>query len=221
LSDGTPQLNLALEQGQLITSADIALGSLTIHLTGVVLTHVTVGEARSDHAQETIGFSYKSVAWSWQVPGGVKRTVTFDKATGAGGGAATAFKYGYFAAGVTPDATLVPVRGYTHDVACPSPTAVCNNGAFAVQKAVGNETIDELGGAASGVAGGSVDLQWFLTAASASNSVKLTNTVVVSVDLSTKDDGSLLENVAFGYVQITWRAGITETAWDISKNAAP
>jgi type VI protein secretion system component Hcp len=215
-----PQIDLALSQGKVLASADIVLGNFALHLTSVVLDHVTVGAPQAGIAQETLSLSYKAVDWIWQVGAGPKKLVSFNISTATGGGSGVkSFTYGYFAPGVDVDATYLPITGYTHDIACP-PGAKCTQGALSVQKAVGSETLDELGLATAEQSGLSVDLEWFLTAGTASNSVQLANATVVGVELTTKADGSLVESADFGYGQITWKAGTEVTSFDVAGNKA-
>jgi type VI protein secretion system component Hcp len=202
-----PMINAAVSNSSAIASADIALGSLTLHLKSVSLDRLTVGAPQGGLAQETLSIAYKSVDWSWQVGTGPAKLVSFDLASSTGGGSGVrSFNYGYFAPGVSVDSTFTPVSGYTHDVNCPA-GAKCAQGALSVQKAIGSETLDELGLATAEVTGLSVTLDWLTAAGSASNIVQLANAVVVGVTLTTQADGTLGESVDFAYQQITWKAG--------------
>jgi type VI protein secretion system component Hcp len=219
---GTPQLNLALDENKQLTSADIALGNFSLHLTGVVVDHVTVSAPQADLAQQTVSLSYAAVDWSWQVGTGPKKIVSFNRQSNTGGSrAVTSFAYGYFAAGVPADAAYFPITGYTHDVACAGGSAKCVQGPLTVQKTFGSETLDELGVATAGATALSADLEWFSAAGVASNSLQIGNAVVVDVELSTKDDGTFSESVGFDYGQITWKAsaGASVASWDVAKNA--
>jgi type VI protein secretion system component Hcp len=215
VGDSAPQIGQALSAGKTLATADVTLGSFALHLKNVVLDHATVGPAQADHAQETLSLAYASVDWSWQVGTAAKRVVSYNRQTNVGGShGVTSFKYGYFAAGVDADAAYIPISGYSHDISCLS--GPCTHGALAVQKSIGSETMDELGAATSAATGLDVDVEWFLAAGTASNSVTLAKSFVAAVQLSTKDDGTLSESAGFGYAQITWKAGTTAAGWDVT-----
>jgi len=220
LADGSPQLNQTANQGTLVPTADIVLGNLDITLTNVLITRVSVSSPLGDHPQETIGLSFQVEQWAWKPSTGSARQIQYNKTTGAAGAdPGVGFKFGYFASGVAADSSYVPVAGYTQDVTC-APQQVCSTSAFVVQKSIGNETIDELTSLFALSAKDTLDLEWFLTAGTAANAVKLTNAGVVGLDFSTKDDGSLVESASFGYVQILWRTGTTQATWNLAKGSA-
>jgi type VI protein secretion system component Hcp len=220
VGSSAPLVNFAVSQSKVNTSADIALGNFSLHLTSVVLDHVTVGPARGGVAQQTLSLSYKTVDWSWQVGTNPQKVVSYDVGAGTGGGSTVkSFSYGYFAPAVTPDATFLPISGYTHDINCP-PTAKCIPGAFSVQKSIDTDTLDALGLATSNAGNLSVDVEWFLVAGTASNSVQLTHALIVGVELSTGDDGSLSQSVDFNYGQITWKAGTQVESWAVAGQGA-
>lgn len=219
-SDGSPLLDQTANQGTVTPNADIVLGNLHITLSNVALTRVSVSPPLADHPQETIGLSFQAEKWEWKSGTDPARLIQYNKTSGAAAGdPGVAFKFGYFASGVAVDSSFVPVSSYSQDVTCP-PQQVCTDGAIVVQKSIGTETIDELTSLLAESTKDTLDLEWFLTAGTAASSVKLTNAGVVGLDFSTKDDGTLVENASFGYVQIAWRSGTTQATWNVTKNSA-
>jgi type VI protein secretion system component Hcp len=214
-----PQLNSDVSNHSPLTSADVAVGNFALHLTGVALDHLTVGPAQAGVAQETLGMTFQTVQWSWQVGTGPASVVSYDTVQSVGGGSSVkSFSYGYFAPGVVADATYLSVSGYTHDITCP-PAAKCAQGPLSVQKAVGSETLDELGLATGAPSALKVALAWFQTAGTSSNTLQLSNASVVGVALTTNDDGTFTESVDFSYGQITWLAGAQQTTFVVAGQA--
>ena len=74
---------------------------------------------------------------------------TFDVATTTGSGySVDAFSFGYFPAGVTPDASSYsPIAGYEHHLACSAPATSCKviHGPVVVKKPVAGDTVAAVG----------------------------------------------------------------------------
>jgi len=209
-----PMVNSTISQGTLLASADITLGSnLSLHLTNVHLDQLTIGPAQAGVAQETLSLSFETVQWKWQVGTAAATLVSFDVGGTGSGSGVKSFKYAYFAPGVTPDTTYLPISGYTHIITCP-PSAKCTQGALSVQKTIGSETLDELALVTSGSTGLSAQLSWFTAAGTASNQIQLANAIVSAVSVTSNDDGTFAESVDFNYAQITWKAGATQATFD-------
>jgi len=225
---GSPVIAQNAASGKVLATADILLGSMTVHLTNAIISSLKVIGAQGDRPQEALTLSFQTIDWTYAPPGLPARTVTYNRATATtgGGSGAVAFKYAFAPAGVAVDTTFARVTSYTHAMGCPAPVlggggAACKvaHSPIAVQKGVGAETLDEIGHSLSGAVGNSVDLEWFSAAATVNNSVKLTNAIAVGVSLTTEADGSFTETASFGYAAIAWQAGTLTSTWDILKNA--
>jgi type VI protein secretion system component Hcp len=175
---------------------------------------LSIGPAQAGLAQETLSLSFQTVQWQWQVGTGPATVVSYDSAGAVSGGTGVkSFTYAYFAPGVAPDTTYLPISGYTHNITCP-PSAKCTQGALSVQKTIGSETLNELGLVASGTTGLSVQLSWFTAAGTASNQILLAKAFLSGVSVTSNDDGTFAESVDFNYAQITWKAGATQATFD-------
>jgi type VI protein secretion system component Hcp len=218
--DGTPPLDLVLNQQKHLATADIVVGSLSVHLTGVFVSRVAVSGAQAGRAQETVSLYFDSIQWTWQVAKEPAKVISFDRLKGVGGGGTLPPSFAYFPPGVPVDAAYVPISGYGHEMACATPPCKVAHGELSMQKLVGTETLDALGNAATGKHTQALDLTWFTSATAVSHSVSLTDVLVTKISLSTNDDGSLGETDGFGYSTITWVAGKTQAGWDVVKGTA-
>ncbi len=219
--DGTPPLDLVLNQQKRLATADIVMGSLSVHLTSVLVTRVAVAGVQAGRAQETIGLYFDAAEWTWQEGKAAAKVVSFDRTKGiASGAGALPASFAYFAPGVPATAGYVPILSYSHEMGCATPPCKVAHGTLSVQKPVGPETLDALGTAAMTKHTPALDLTWFTAADTASHSVTLTDLVVANVSLSVADDGTLNESESFAYSTISWQAGKAQTGWDVTKGAA-
>ena len=219
--DGTPPLDLILNQQKHLATADIVVGNLSVHLSDVVVSRVTVSGVQAGHAQETISLYFSTIDWTWKEGKEAAKTISFDRIKGSGaGGTSLPPSLAYFAPGVAPSADYVPITGYSHDIGCtPSPCKV-QHSSIIVQKPSGADTLDTLGVALTTKHTAALDITWFTTATTASHSLTLADVQVSNVTLSTNDDGTLSESDGFAYSTIKWAAGKVQTGWDLNKNSA-
>jgi type VI protein secretion system component Hcp len=219
LGTGTPVLNLNVNRGTRVASADIVVGNLTIHLTNVGISRMQISGAQAGIPLEGIWLSYGTIEWRYPGPTGAIRTLTYDRAANSGASSpATSLAFGYFGAGVTPVAGLLPIQSYTHNMQCPDGTPVggsCKVGhaPIAVQRPVTIETLDDFGLALTAKRI-PVDVQWFATS-TMTERVQLTDAFVSSVSLSTKD-GVLSTSTDYSYTQITWTVGAVTSSWNVA-----
>jgi type VI protein secretion system component Hcp len=219
--EGTPTLDLVLNQQKHLATADITVGSLSVHLTDVVLSDVAVSGSQAGHAQETVTLVFDTIQWTWQEGTSPAKVVSFDRAKGVGSApGALATSLAYFPPGVAAAPGYVQISGYSHDMGCATPPCKVAHNPLSVQKALGAETIDTLGTALSTKHTQKLDLTWFTSATAASHAVGITDVVVSHVALSTNDDGTLSESDSFAYSTITWSAGKVQAGWDTLKGAA-
>jgi len=217
--EGSPVLEHTLSLGKQLATASIVLGNLTIELTKVNVMGVSVATPRGAQAQEAISLSCTSITYKWAEPNKPALSMTYDVTQNVGGSAATqAFTYGYFPAGVTPDAAYVPLSNFAHQIATPSVGAKPQFGALSIVKAVGPDTLDSLGLLLSGTGGSTVDVDFFADASTIKNGVQLDGVVVTGVALSTDASGALSEKTSFGYQTIHWTAGNVSQGWDVIAN---
>ena len=217
--EGSPGIEHTLSMGKGLASASIVLGNLTIDLTKVNIMGVSAATPRGAQAQEAISLSFAAITYTWAEPNQPVRTVTYDIAKNVGGSGITqAFTYGYFPAGVAPDAAYVPVSSFAHQIVTPSVGAKPQFGVLSVVKGVGVDTLDTFGLVASGKSGSTVDVDFFADATTINNGVQLEGVVVTGVAISTDASGALSEKASFGYQTINWTAGNVSQGWDVIAN---
>jgi type VI protein secretion system component Hcp len=217
--EGSPVIEHTLSMGTGLASASIVLGNLTIDLTKVNVMGVSAATPRGALAQEAISLSFASITYTWAEPNKPVRTMTYDLAKNVGGSNTTqAFTYGYFPAGVAPDAAYVPISSFAHQIVTPSLGAKPQFGTLSVVKSVGADTLDTFGLVVSGKGGSTVDVDFFAEATTINNGVQLEGVVVSSVALSTDASGAVSEKTAFGYQTINWTAGNVSQGWDVIAN---
>lgn len=217
--EGSPVISHSLASSKALTDASIVLGNLTIDLTKVNVMGVTMATPRGGQAQEAISLSFATITYTWAEPNKPARTMTYDLAKNVGGSGVTqAFTYGYFPAGVEPDAAYVPISSFAHQMLTPSLGAKPQFGALSVVKSLGADTIDTLGLVVSSKAGSTVNVDFFADATTVNNGVQLEGVVVTNVALSTDPSGALSEKTSFGYQTINWTAGKVTAGWDIAAN---
>lgn len=219
--DGTPPLDLLVNDQKHLATADIVIGNLSVHLKDVVVSRVTVGGVQAGHAQETISLYFSTVDWTWQEGKEPAKTVSWDRLKNTGGGGTSLPpSLAYFAPGVAASADYVPITSYSHDMGCtPSPCKVAHS-SIIVQKTAGADTVDTLGVAATTKHTSALDITWFTSGTTASHSLTLADVQVSNVTLSTSDDGTLTESDGFAYSTIKWTAGKVQTGWDLNKSSA-
>lgn len=217
---GTPALNLAAASQSAIAQASIDLGDLTVDLENVRVTGLSIVESRGALPQEVIALTFRIVSWTWDDGAGPLTTVTYNLATGVGGGPIGVFSFGYFPPGVAPDATYTAIAGYEHRVGCAPPAIGCKpvHSRLVVRKGVGADSMGSVNAMVT-TKPTSVTLDWFADDASVNNSVELEQGVATSWSITTAESGALQETVGFGYSRISWNAGITEARWDVGQNA--
>jgi type VI protein secretion system component Hcp len=214
--EGSPVIDHTISMGKVLTSASIVLGNLTIDLTKVNVMGVSMATPRGAQAQEAVSLSFGSITYTWTEPNKPVRSMTYDLATNVGGSGVTqAFTYGYFPAGVAPDAAYVPISNFAHQIVTPSAGAKPQFGALSVVKPVGVDTLDALGLLVTSKVGSTVDVDFFADATTINNGVQLEGVVVTGVALSTDASGALSEKTAFGYQTINWTAGNVSQGWDV------
>jgi type VI protein secretion system component Hcp len=220
IGTGTPALNLNVNRGTKVTSADIVVGSLTLRLTDVGISRVQVSGAQAGIPLEGLFLNYRTIEWRYPGPTGAIRSLIYDRSANTGGSSAvTSLGFGYFGPGATPVASLIPIQSYTHNQQCPDAGAAgggsCKVGhaPLSVQRAVTIETLDDFGLALTARRIG-VDLQWFASAA-LTERVQLTDAAVTSFSLSTKD-GVLATSADYSYTQISWTVGSVTANWNVS-----
>jgi type VI protein secretion system component Hcp len=217
--EGSPVIEHALSMGKGLASASIVLGNLTIDLTKVNVMGVSATTPRGARAQEAISLSFATITYTWAEPNKPVRTMTYDLAKNVGGtGLIQAFNYGYFPAGVAPDAAYVPISSFAHQIVTPSLGAKPQFGTLSIVKGVGADTLDTFGLAVSGKSGSTVDVDFFADATTINNGVQLEGVVVSSFALSTDASGAVSEKTSFGYQTINWTAGNVSQGWDIVAN---
>jgi type VI protein secretion system component Hcp len=217
---GTPDLNRTAAMGNALKTATIVLGNLTIELENVRVTGASVVETRGGLPQEAIALFFRAITWTWDDGENPVTSVSFDLQTYVGGGASVdGFSFGYFPAGVAPDATYTPIAGYKHQLGCPAPAAACKvaHGPIVVSKRVAGDTLAEINAVVT-FSPVSAALDWFADDSTVNNSVSLEDSRVTSWSITTSEDGTLDESVGFTYTKIRWTAGITESGWNVAAN---
>ena len=219
--EGTPPLDLLLNQQKHLATADIVIGNLSVHLSDVLVSRVTVSGVQAGRAQEAITLTFSAEQWTWQEGKAAAKVVSFDrtKAVADGTGALPA-SYAYFAPGVPATTDYVPITGYNHDMGCATPPCKVSHSSLSVQKLASAETLDALSVGLMSKRTQALDITWFTAAGSASHSVSLTDIAVSNVSLSSNADGTLTENDGFAYSSISWTAGKVQTGWDLTKGSA-
>ncbi|MET0790167.1 MAG: type VI secretion system tube protein Hcp [Polyangiaceae bacterium] len=219
--DGTPPLDLLLNQQKHAPSADIVLGNLSVHLSDVIVQRVTVGGVQAGRAQETISLNFESIEWTWKSGKDPAKVVSFDLVKGTGTAATTLpASFAYSPPGVALDESYVPITSYDQDMGCATPQCKVTHSALSVQKLAGAESLDLLGTSLSNKRTQKLNVTWFSSATAITHSIDITDFVVSHVTLSSNDDGTLGETDSFSYATISWSAGKAKTGWDLTKNTS-
>lgn len=217
----SPSISLLANQGKLIAEVTVVLGNLTITLEDSRIVGVSTVTPRAAIPQEELTFLFGKIRWTWAEPGQPARLVEYDVAKATGGGSApSAFNYGYFPAGLTPDEAYTPIVGYQHTMACASAVVGCKttHSAFQVEKRVGVTLLDDLGAALSAKHTPTFTLDWFDAEGNVNNSVELDDVLPTNVALGVGLDGSVTESSSYVYTRIKWTAGSNEAGWDVGKS---
>ena len=215
----SPILNVRLNQGAHIASADISIGEFGVHLSDVIVTGMSVIGAQSEHPLESLSLAFRSIEWT-----ALGHTSTYDRAQAIGSGANPgSLAFAFFGASATADASLLPILDYVHSMNMPCDPFVSTgckvtHTPLSLLRRVDGATIDNLGLVALGRHLPTLDLQWRTTGTEIESRVQLSDVVGASVRISTRDDGVLLENVDYAYSQIRWTVGSVTGGWDVVGN---
>jgi type VI protein secretion system component Hcp len=217
---GSPLLNRNLATGKAHKTAQITLGKLSIDLSNVVVVAITTsGVGRT--LREQIKLTFTAVAWTWEEPGEPARLVEWDVAQAQGSvGDARDFTFGYFPTGVEADAGYEQISSYSHQIGCSAIATSCKpvHSPVLVERPLTVGTLDALGLAASGQPGSNVEISSFSDATTVSQVLELGDAVVTQATISTAPDGTLVESVGFGYVDITWTADNVVQTFNVALN---
>jgi type VI protein secretion system component Hcp len=218
LDASSPVLNLRLNSGQHMQTADIAIGGFAVRLSDVLVTGMGVIGAHDERPLESLSLAFRAIEWTAQ-----GHTSSFDLAQSIGGGADPgSLSFAFFGAAATPDPAFLPILEYAHSMSLPCDplVTVCKvtHAPLSLLRLLDGATIDNLGLAGVGRHLTSLDLQWRRTGTEIDHRIQLSNVLVSGVRLSTRDDGSLVESVDYSYGQIQWTVGAVHTGWDLAAN---